>query len=148
MFTVYSGNVIVESVDAVAGTTQTVETILATTAAAITLGQVAASPSAATVSRAPPTTYLVYITVNGVQTSTFWTFTATTPTTPVPIAPMTGSVIPYSSYITVKPTSTSKNSAARSFSAPLSGLADWLGRYFTSLAVIVISLATGALAVL
>lgn len=44
-------------------------------------------------------TYIVYITVNGQQTSSWATFSATTPVTPPAVIPSRGSIVPYSDYI-------------------------------------------------
>ncbi|KAL7004630.1 hypothetical protein EMMF5_005815 [Cystobasidiomycetes sp. EMM_F5] len=118
------GNIIVESIDLDASTTNILSTITATTGASINLGQATAPPSSTT-SKAPPTTYLVYITVNGVQTSTYWTFTATTPTTPVPIAPATGTILAYSSYITAKPSTSTRSAASPSLPPSAARHAVW-----------------------
>lgn len=52
------------------------------------------------ISAASPATFLVYYTVDGVQTSSYSVFVATTPSTPPPLAPSSGTVLAYSDYIT------------------------------------------------
>ncbi|KAK9893846.1 hypothetical protein P389DRAFT_198588 [Cystobasidium minutum MCA 4210] len=82
----------------------------ANSASAVTLDQAISSPS--TSSSAPPTTYLVYYTENGQQTSRYETFTASTPTPSTTIQPASGTVLAYSSYLPPSSHSSSTGAAA------------------------------------
>ncbi|CAD6584970.1 MAG: hypothetical protein CYPHOPRED_002903 [Cyphobasidiales sp. Tagirdzhanova-0007] len=72
------------------------------------LGQVAASPT----SSAPPTTYLVYYTVDGVQTSGYSTFTASFAPTPSPQVPLPGSILDFTAYVSTSEPSKKKSGAS------------------------------------
>jgi len=78
----------------------------------VNLGQQTASPT----SQAPPTTYLAFTTEGGVQVTLTRTFTATTPSTPPPQSPMSGTVLPYTAYITNTATSATGSATAKKFS--------------------------------
>jgi len=153
------GNTVVYSVgldDAGIPSTTTIETIEAAAAATATptqaavdarptvpsadLGQVNSSPTS---SQAPPTTFLVYYTVNGVQTSSYSTFSATTPVTPPPIQPSSGSVLNINDYI---PPTSSTSGDSTGAAVPARKLSSKNGQI--AAAGVLLSMLVGAIAVL
>lgn len=72
----------------------------------VNLGQATAAPTTTGTSRAPPTTFWAYTTEGGRQITLTLTFTATTPVTPPPMIPSSGSVVALSDYLPPSSTGT------------------------------------------